>query len=62
MLTILAILAILATCCTHYTFESQSTQGIVPTNTYNTKDGKSLVIGANSDSLFKRLMLQAIAT
>ena len=33
--------------------------GIVPTNTYNTKDGKSVVIGANSDSLFKRLMNKA---
>lgn len=33
--------------------------GIVPTNTYNTKDGKAIVIGANSDSLFKRLLTQA---
>ena len=30
--------------------------GIVPTNTYRTKDGKGLVIGANGDALFKRLM------
>jgi crotonobetainyl-CoA:carnitine CoA-transferase CaiB-like acyl-CoA transferase len=30
--------------------------GIVPTNTYRTKDGKSIVIGANGDALFKRLM------
>mmetsp|Transcript_9438 Transcript_9438/g.15425 ORF Transcript_9438/g.15425 Transcript_9438/m.15425 type:complete len:440 (+) Transcript_9438:31-1350(+) len=31
--------------------------GIVPTNTYPTKDGKSVVIGSNSDALFKRLMI-----
>ncbi|CAK9029346.1 Succinyl-CoA--D-citramalate CoA-transferase, partial [Durusdinium trenchii] len=30
--------------------------GIVPTNTYMTKDGKQIVIGANSNALFKRLM------
>lgn len=30
--------------------------GIVPSNIYKTKDGKSIVIGANSDQLFKRLM------
>jgi len=30
--------------------------GIVPSNTYKTKDSKSVVIGANSDTLFKRLM------
>ena len=30
--------------------------GIVPTNTYRTKDGKGIVIGANGDALFKRLM------
>jgi len=30
--------------------------GIVPTNTYRTKDGRSIVIGANGDALFKRLM------
>jgi crotonobetainyl-CoA:carnitine CoA-transferase CaiB-like acyl-CoA transferase len=30
--------------------------GIVPTNTYRCKDGKYVVIGANGDSLFKRLM------
>lgn len=29
--------------------------GIVPTNTYRTKDDKYVVIGANSDALFKRL-------
>jgi crotonobetainyl-CoA:carnitine CoA-transferase CaiB-like acyl-CoA transferase len=32
--------------------------GIVPTGTYPTKDGKSVVIGANSDTLFKRLMVE----
>lgn len=30
--------------------------GIVPSNIYKTKDGKGIVIGANSDQLFKRLM------
>lgn len=30
--------------------------GIVPSGTYASSDGKSVVIGANSDSLFKRLM------
>ena len=30
--------------------------GIVPSNTYKTKDGKGIVIGANSNQLFKRLM------
>jgi len=30
--------------------------GIVPTNTYPTCDGKAVVIGSNSDALFKRLM------
>mmetsp|Transcript_4453 Transcript_4453/g.7836 ORF Transcript_4453/g.7836 Transcript_4453/m.7836 type:complete len:460 (+) Transcript_4453:126-1505(+) len=30
--------------------------GIVPTNTYPTKDNKAVVIGANSNTLFKRLM------
>lgn len=32
--------------------------GIVPSNTYMCKDGKSIVIGANGDALFKRLMKQ----
>jgi formyl-CoA transferase len=36
-----------------------SLPGIVPSNTYTTRDGKYLVIGANGDSIFKRLM-QAI--
>lgn len=31
--------------------------GIVPTNTYGTLDGKFVVIGANGDSIFKRLMI-----
>lgn len=31
--------------------------GIVPSNTYTCRDGKFLVIGGNSDSIFKRLML-----
>jgi crotonobetainyl-CoA:carnitine CoA-transferase CaiB-like acyl-CoA transferase len=30
--------------------------GITPSNTYPTSDGKHVVIGANADSLFKRLM------
>ncbi len=30
--------------------------GIVPSNTYPTKDGKHIVIGANADSIFRRLM------
>jgi len=34
-----------------------SLPGIVPSNTYTTRDGKYLVIGANADSIFKRLML-----
>lgn len=31
--------------------------GIVPTGTYRTKDGGQAVIGGNSDTLFKRLMI-----
>jgi formyl-CoA transferase len=31
--------------------------GIVPSNTYTTRDGHYLVIGANGDSIFKRFML-----
>ena len=34
-----------------------SLPGIVPSNTYPTKDGKYVVIGANGDSIFKRLVL-----
>jgi formyl-CoA transferase len=30
--------------------------GIVPSNTYVTRDGKYVVIGANADSIFKRMM------
>lgn len=30
--------------------------GIVPSNTYRTRDGKDVVIAANSDSIYKRLM------
>jgi formyl-CoA transferase len=30
--------------------------GITPSNTYATRDGKFVIIGANSDSIFKRLM------
>jgi crotonobetainyl-CoA:carnitine CoA-transferase CaiB-like acyl-CoA transferase len=30
--------------------------GIVPTNTYRSRDGKFLIIGGNGDSIFKRLM------
>jgi formyl-CoA transferase len=33
-----------------------SLPGIVPSNTYETKDDKYVVIGANGDSIFKRLM------
>lgn len=31
-------------------------EGIVPTSTYPTSDGKFIIIGANGDSIFKRLM------
>jgi formyl-CoA transferase len=34
-----------------------SLPGIVPSNTYTTRDGKYLVIGANTDSIFRRCML-----
>src|SRR5581483_3683084 len=34
-----------------------SLPGIVPSNTYTTRDGKYLVIGANADSIFKRFMM-----
>jgi formyl-CoA transferase len=34
-----------------------SLPGIVPSNTYLTKDNKYVVIGANSDSIFKRMMI-----
>ena len=34
----------------------QALPGIVPSNTYLTRDGKYVMIGANSDSIFKRLM------
>ena len=30
--------------------------GITPSNTYPTRDGKFVIIGANNDSIFKRLM------
>lgn len=33
--------------------------GIVPTNTYRSKDGKFVIIGGNGDSIFKRLMKAA---
>jgi crotonobetainyl-CoA:carnitine CoA-transferase CaiB-like acyl-CoA transferase len=33
--------------------------GIVPTNTYPTKDGKYIIIGGNGDTIFKRLMTAA---
>src|SRR5699024_2312553 len=33
-----------------------SLPGIVPSNTYECKDGKYIVIGGNNDSIFKRLM------
>lgn len=31
--------------------------GITPSNTYATRDGKFVIIGANNDSIFKRMML-----
>jgi len=31
--------------------------GITPSNTYATRDGKYVIIGANNDSIFKRLMV-----
>ena len=31
--------------------------GIVPSNTYPTRDGKFVIIGANNDAIFKRLMV-----
>ncbi|MEM8964514.1 MAG: CaiB/BaiF CoA-transferase family protein [Acidobacteriota bacterium] len=31
--------------------------GIVPTNAYRCRDGRLIVLGANSDSIFKRLMI-----
>ena len=34
-----------------------SLPGIVPSNTYSCRDGKYVVIGANSDGIFKRMML-----
>jgi formyl-CoA transferase len=30
--------------------------GIVPSNTYPTRDGKYVIIGANNDAIFKRMM------
>ncbi|MGD2140705.1 MAG: CoA transferase, partial [Burkholderiales bacterium] len=33
-----------------------SLPGIAPSNTYTTRDGKYVVIGANGDSIFKRMM------
>ncbi len=33
--------------------------GVVPTNLYHTADGRSIVLGANSDPMWKRLMLAA---
>ena len=35
---------------------STNLTGIVPSNTYLTRDGQHVVIGANADSIFKRLM------
>jgi formyl-CoA transferase len=34
-----------------------SLPGIVPSNTYPCRDGKYVVIGANADSIFKRMMI-----
>jgi formyl-CoA transferase len=31
--------------------------GITPSNTYATRDGKYVIVGANNDSLFKRMMM-----
>ena len=36
--------------------EGTRLSGIVPTGTYSCKDGKFIIIGGNSDSIFKRLM------
>lgn len=33
--------------------------GVVPTNTYPSKDGKYVIIGGNGDSIFRRLMVAA---
>jgi formyl-CoA transferase len=33
-----------------------SLPGIVPSNTYTTRDGKYVVIGANGDAIFRRMM------
>ena len=33
--------------------------GITPSNTYATRDGKYVIIGANNDSIFKRMMIAA---
>ncbi len=33
--------------------------GVVPTNTYNCKDGKYVIIGGNGDSIYRRLMVAA---
>ena len=33
--------------------------GITPSNTYATRDGKYVIIGANNDAIFKRMMLCA---
>jgi len=45
----------------YYDFVRQRTgsslPGIAPSNSYLTKDGKYVVIGANGDSIFKRMML-----
>jgi len=34
-----------------------SLPGIVPSNTYTTRDGRYVVIGANGDSIFRRMMM-----
>jgi crotonobetainyl-CoA:carnitine CoA-transferase CaiB-like acyl-CoA transferase len=36
--------------------EGTTLTGIVPTNTYPTKDGSYIIIGGNGDSIYKRLM------
>ena len=39
--------------------EGSKLNGIVPTNTYQCRDGLYVIIGANGDSIYKRLMLAA---
>eukprot|EP00435_Cladocopium_sp_Y103_P071808 s49_g38.t1 len=58
-----SVLGLLEACVPEYDFAGEVRQpsgssltGIVPTGTYPCKDGTYMIIGANGDSLFKRLM------